>query len=210
MDTSAWGRRARAHAAMLTTALDAQAPTFSQVLAERGAQIAITDLLNIPVFVSKSASPGCSVAGSCDLTARTITVVRASSGRMRFTALHELAHLLGDLDGDFQDALASAPQTKRDDEEDACEAFAARLLLPDSAIDPVLAAHGLNARGFIALTEATTASREASAVALAHRMEAPGYVALIDEDLNLRFAARSGDAFPLARGSAQGAGVAGR
>jgi len=203
VDVSAWGRRAREHARLLTTTLDASSPHFREALAHDGARQAIGDILNINVLTAEAAPEGCSVAGSCDRATRTITVVTAAVARMRFTVLHELAHLLGDDHGEFQDALYAVGPTKRAVEEDACEAFAASMLLSDGVVDPALEDHGRTARGLMQLESVTDASREACAVAVAQRLTAPGYVALVKDDGTLSFAARSGDVLPIARGSDQ-------
>ena len=209
METSTYALRARQHAAILIDALDAGYPSFRGVLVERGARIAVQEVLGLPaVAIVDDDTPGCSVAGSCDTTTGGISVVRASAGRMSFTILHELAHVRGNDDFDFQEALAQAEQaSRRAVEEDACEAFAAELLLPAAVVDPVVDLWGVTARAVAELVRSSLASREACAVAVAHRMAAPGYVAIVDDTEHLRFAARSGDVLPLRRGSDQSRSV---
>lgn len=210
METSTYALRARRNAAILIAALDAEYPTFREVLAERGAFVVVRELLGLPpVTIVDDDLPGCSVAGSCDTNSGAITVVRAATGRMEFTALHELAHVRGEDDFDFQEALAKAEKVSpRAVEEDACEAFAAELLLPAGVVDPVVDLYGVSARGVAELARVSRASREACAVAVAHRMAAPGYVAIVDDTEHLQFAARSGDVLPLRRGSDQSRSVA--
>lgn len=208
METSTYARRARENAAILVTALDREHPSFREVLDQKGARAAVEELLHLSVTVVDEVGPGCSVAGSCDRETGAITVVRATPGRMTFTTLHELGHVRGHRDIDFQESLSQAAEaSRRDVEEDACEAFAAELLLPPAVVDPVIDRWGATARGMAALAGLGRASREASAVAIAHRMAAPGYVAIIDIDDRLQFAARSGDVLPLRRDSDQGQSV---
>lgn len=208
MEISGHALRARQNAALLVTTLDAEHPTFRQVLAERGARVAVQDVLGLPpVTIVDDDLPGCSVAGSCDKGTGAITVVRASNGRMTFTTLHELAHVRGHKDWDFQEALERVEQSRRDVEEDACEAFAAELLLPAAVVDPVIDQWDVTARAVAELFRSSRASREACAVAVAHRMVAPGYVAVVDDTEHLQFAARSGDVLPLRRGSDQSQSV---
>lgn len=94
-------------------------PAFPGSPRARRCPQAIGDILGINVLTAEAAPDGCSVAGSCDRATRTITVVTAAVARMRFTVLHELAHLLGDDHGEFQDALYAVGPTKRAVEEDA-------------------------------------------------------------------------------------------
>lgn len=209
METSTYAMRARRNSSVIIDALDAEHPLFRQVLAERGARAAVEDVLNLPsLTIVDDDTPGCSVAGSCDKITGAITVVRASRGRMNFTTLHELAHVRGHTNWDFQEALAQAEQvSRRDVEEDACEAFAAELLLPAGVVDPVVDRWNVTARAVAELARLGRASREACAVAVAHRLTAPGYVAIVDDTEHLQFAARSGDVLPLRRGSDQSRSV---
>jgi len=210
METSTFARRARENSGILLRAVRTTYPDLEEVLARDGARRAVEDLLGITVSIADSVQPGCSVAGSSDIDTRSITVVRASTGRMQFTVLHEVAHVLGDDDFDFQEALHRASAvSRRAVEEDACEAFAATLLLPEHLVDEVVDGVGVTARGLQELIDLRVASREACAVGLAHRMVAPGYVAIIRADGILQFAARSGDVLPLARGSQQSQSIVG-
>lgn len=204
MEVSAFSRRARENAAILVDALDAEQPTFRQVLAAQGARAAVQDLLGLCVTVVDEVASGCSVAGSCNPDTGAITVVRGAPGWMAFTTLHELAHVRGNNDFEFHGALQQAEKVSdRAAEEDACEAFAAELLLPAAIVDPVVAQWEVSARSVVELVRVGQASRWACAVAVAHRMAASGYVAIVDETDHLQFAARSGDVLPLRRGSDQ-------
>lgn len=204
MEIAAHSRRARQTATVLIDALDAEYPTFGHVLAERGARVAVEEILGLSVTVVDEVAPGCSVAGSCDPDIGAITVVRGSRAWMTFTTLHELGHVRGSNDFTFHAALMQAEQvSRRAVEEDACEAFAAELLLPSTVVDPIVAQWDVTARGVAELARTSRASRWACAVAVAHRMPAPGYVAIVDDTDHLQFAARSGDVLPLRRGSDQ-------
>lgn len=205
MDIGAHSRIANTAAQSLLVRLEAEHPGFASFVLTHGARPAAEELLGITVHVVESAGRGCSVAGSSDAAARTVTVTRASPERMRFTALHEVAHVEGADDDEFQQILLDSALTRRDVEEDACEAFAAALLLPDDRVDAVLDDLRRTAKGLVGLIDAMPqVSREACAVAVAHRLDSPGYVALVEASGELRFAARSGDVLPLRRGSEQG------
>lgn len=203
MDIGAYAARARALAQLLLADLDAHAPGLREVAAGTGHLAPALKDLGVTVTVTDSVPDGCSVAGSCHRPSRTITVVKAAVPRMKFTALHELGHLLGDDHVEFQTELHRLAQvTRRPVEEDACEAFAAALLLPEPVVDAVLTA--VTARSVAELIAAApSASREACAVAAAQRLRAPGYVMLLNSAGRAVFTARSGDAFPIARGTSQ-------
>jgi hypothetical protein len=207
VEISSSGRRARTLADLLAVAAQNQMPGLLARVSASGVVTAFEeqDGLELHFVEAGSLDSSCSVAGSSNKKTGYIQVVEAlSSHRESFTAIHELGHILGYHDGPFSDALfALGSNLRASVEEDACEAFAARVLLSDEAAsDQILSERGLTARGFAALCEARLASREASAVHLAHRLASPGYVLLGDEN-GLRFAARSGDVFPLRRGSDQ-------
>lgn len=200
MDISGHSRRAREHAELLLAHVDEQHPELRSKLADGRTLQVVEDVLSITVHIVDSVGEGCSVAGSSNAQTRTISVVRASTSRMAFTALHEVAHVEGENAGEYQQALFDDSSHDRDVEEDACEAFAAALLLPDDRVDFVLGVHGLTAAGVRAVwRSAPEASLEASAVAAAQRLPAPGHVLITDGAGKLLFAARSGDEFPLRR-----------
>jgi hypothetical protein len=205
VDIGAHARRARNLARLLLEDLDVRAPQLREVAASTDPLAPVLQELGITVSVATRVDAACSVAGSCDRAARSITVVQAVRPRMRFTALHELGHLLGDDHNQFQTQLYKVSgTTRREVEEDACEAFAAALLLPNAVVDDILSGTGVTARGVINLVAAVpSASREACAVAAAQRLRAPGYVMLVDDAGAAVFAARSGDALPVARGTSQ-------
>jgi hypothetical protein len=197
VDISRYHRTIRSHADLLLAELTRRHPDG---LDTAGNVSPLLKALSIRLNVVEAPPSGCSVAGSCDHATQTITVVSASKGRMRFTALHELGHLFGeDLDA-FQDAVyAHGRKAGRPVEEDACDAFASMLLLPDEHLDTALNAHGLSARGLRDLINTSHASMEACVVAFAQRLASPGYVLIVERDGATRFAARSGDVLPIGR-----------
>jgi hypothetical protein len=204
VNISGYHRKICDHAHLLRAELARRRPQSFDVTAEVAP---LLGELSIRLKVVDQPPSGCSVAGSCDHATQTITVVRAGKGRMRFTALHELGHLLGDDLDDFQDSIyAHGRAAGRPVEEDACDAFASMLLLPDEHLDTVLDSSGLSARGLRDLIRNSRASMEACAVAIAQRLASPGYVLLVDLDGTTRFAARSGDVLPISRGTDQSGG----
>lgn len=208
MDIGAYARRARELAALLLDTLDADAPHLRQIAPSDQSLEPELRELGVTVTLAPQVESDCSVAGSCDRKTHSITVVRAARPRMRFTALHEFAHLLGDDHDPFQTRLYElGGTTRRAVEEDACEAFAAALLLPDELVNSVLDTTGVTARGVVKLVQASAASREACAVGAAQRLRAPGYVMLVDRSGHAVFTARSGDAMPIARGTSQAESV---
>lgn len=196
------------NAALLQAAVHAAHPDFAVHVHEYGAETATTTLLDIAVHRVAAVTSGCGVAGSSDVTRRTISVVTATRRRMDFTILHEVGHIVGANDIPFQEALEASALTRdaverNVAEEDACEQFAANLLVGQELVDSVLATHGATARGLWELSQAAGASLQACAVAWARSLPSTGYVAIVDLDGNLQFAARSGDVYPLRRGTAQ-------
>lgn len=196
------------NAALLRAAVDAAHSDFADHVHEYGAEAAATTLLDISVYRVAAVTSGCGVAGSSDITRRTISVVTATRRRMDFTILHEVGHIVGANDIPFQESLEGSALTRdaverNVAEEDACEQFAANLLIGQELVDDALAAHGATARGLWELSQAASASLQACTVAWARSLPSTGYVAILDLDGSLQFAARSGDVFPLRRGTLQ-------
>jgi hypothetical protein len=130
-------------------------------------------------------------------------VVRdASPGRRSFSLLHEFGHHLCTRLGAVADAFWDLPDGGRQLEEDLADAFAAAVLLSERIVDSVFT-DGVTAADLVRLWHATSASREACCVAAARLLPAPGYVMLLHPDGRCQFAARNGDAFPIARDTVQ-------
>jgi IrrE N-terminal-like domain len=207
VEISTAGSRSRALAGFLTQQLQTSHGQLFTAIREADALEAVNadDTITL-VIVDGGTSGACSVAGTCDVERRTITVSRASAGRMRYSVLHELGHLLMAECDDYQDAyvdLLDAVSDRARLTEDVCEAFAASLLLPDS--EKQIANHSvtLDARGLRDLANGVGASREACAVWVSQHMSAPGYALICQRNGLLQFAARSGDSIPLSRGASQ-------
>jgi hypothetical protein len=157
-------------------------------------------------FVPRPSLPlDCSIA-ACYLRSpnrsRILVADDASPGRRAFSALHEYCHHLRDQVDSFVDALWTAPDGGRRLEEQVCDAFAARILAPPAKVAAVLGG-GVTASGVLRLFNELPASREACAVAAARAMTSAGYVMLLDSEGNAIFTARSGDVFPVRRGTPQ-------
>ena len=166
---------------------------------------AIRDSYGITVnYVSASTSSRCSIDGTYVAKPPTITIATASSsGRERFSLLHELGHHLQRNDFDSIDALNHAGRSRRTLEEDVCDSFAAEILLPEQHVDDALDGQLPSVDALVRLYREHSASRAACCVRIAQRLRSSGYVLLIDSDEKVAFAATAGDAFPLARGTQQ-------
>jgi Zn-dependent peptidase ImmA (M78 family) len=115
------------------------------------------------------------------------------SRRENFTLLHELGHHLYRHNDDAISALADLDD---DDcqvaQENLCDAFAGRALIPDGVVDGVLDGRRPEARDLVDLFEASIGSREVCAIRLAEHMPCFGYVAVLDSINNtVRFASAS-------------------
>jgi hypothetical protein len=207
MQISAAGARSRELARFLTHHLQTSHVGLFLAIRDGDALDAVAGDESISLLIVEHSAEGdCSVAGTCDADRRIITVARASAGRMRYSVLHELGHLLMAECDEYQDAYVDlvgvAPNRARLTE-DVCEAFAASLLLPESSEQLEDQGIRLDARGLRDLSHRHHASREACAVWMAQRLAAPGYAFICYSDGPLQFAARSGDALPLRRGASQ-------
>ena len=152
----------------------------------------------------ESLPPGCSIAATYDPTTSpaSIRVAQdASAGRRRFSLLHEYAHHLREQVLEVLEVLFRSPQADVLTER-MCDAFASRVLIPDSARQ-VAFQDGVRARAVATLMESTSASAQAVAVAAAESMDEPGYVVLLNSAGEAKFAARAGDVFPARRGTPQ-------
>ncbi|OZE28048.1 hypothetical protein CH278_24265 [Rhodococcus sp. 05-2254-5] len=146
---------------------------------------------------------GCSVAGSYKSDPPTLVVTKSLSYRRRnFTALHELGHHLQQTDPNLGSTVFRYSDTERFEEE-ACDAFAAQVLLPDENLLPRIDPRGPVAQDVVDLfTNFSSASREACCVWAARQLRGAGVVVLMDREGLVRFAAPR-SLVPPAKGSDQ-------
>lgn len=152
-----------------------------------------------------SLPPGCSIAATYDKTrdpARISVADALSPGRRHFSLLHEYGHHLRNQVIDVMQALFAARSRGAALEEKVCDAFASLVLIPEATRQSAFA-DGVTAAAVVNLMRTSSASEEAVAVAAAESMASPGYIVLLNPDGTAQFAARSGDAFPVARGTLQ-------
>lgn len=148
----------------------------------------------------------CDIDGSYHPERRTIRIAKAaSSGRRRFTALHELAHALGRTDPVLQDWLFGFDGAGRIQEERVANAFASTVLLPESIVSEHIPDVGPCAWDIVQLAAASTASREAVCVRASQRLRGPGMVALVKGSVVL-FSASRALTYSVARNTDQGSG----
>lgn len=130
----------------------------------------------------------------------------ASPGRVRFTALHELAH---HLQRDHPDSATLLADYAGDDEyrtvEDRiCDAFAAEVLLPAERVGEIVTHRlGPDAGDVIELFNRTEASRAACCVRITQQLDHDGWVILADCEGVVRFAAAAHLKYRLAPGTQQ-------
>lgn len=148
----------------------------------------------------------CSVTGSYqDHTRPPTLVVSTSKSHLRrgFTGLHELGHHLQKTDP----MLGQRLFTQRDSEafeEAACDAFAARVLLPEDQIVGRINPRGPTAPDVVEMFQRFQASREACCVRAAEYLTGAGVVVLLDASGTVVFTAPR-STIPPARGSDQSA-----
>lgn len=156
------------------------------------------------VEVAETGNRRCSVAGGYldETDPPTVVVARSASYRRRgFTALHELGHHLQKTNL----TLGQNLYTRHDNEafeEFACDAFAARVLLPDEQMANFIEPRGPTAPGVADMVRSSKASREACCVRAAERLTGIGAVVLLDVTGAVIFSATHG-LIPPARGSDQ-------
>ncbi|GGT46398.1 ImmA/IrrE family metallo-endopeptidase [Streptomyces chromofuscus] len=146
----------------------------------------------------------CSVAGSyrSETDPPTLVVGAARSLRRRgFTGLHELGHHLQQTDPALGQRLFDWEDSEAF-EEAACDAFAARILVPDERIAADVRRRGPSADDVVAMFRTSQASREACCVRAAQYLVGGGAVVLFDAAGQVLFAAPRG-MIPPARGSDQ-------
>lgn len=146
----------------------------------------------------------CSVAGSYhpDPPPPTLLVARSASYRRRgFTALHELGHHLQQTDIQLGERTFQFDDPELFQEE-ACDAFAAQVLLPDDEVQDRIGTRGPTAQDVVDLFDRSAASREACCVWAARHLTGSGAVVLLDTAGSVLFAAPH-SFIPPARGSDQ-------
>lgn len=146
----------------------------------------------------------CSVTGSYqDRTQPPTLVVGMSRSRRRrgFTVLHELGHHFQQTDLELGQRVFAYGDSEAF-EEAACDAFAARVLLPDDHIVGRINPRGPTAPDVAEMFQKFQASREACCVRAAEYLTGAGAVVLLDATGTVVFAAPRGT-IPPARGSDQ-------
>jgi hypothetical protein len=157
---------------------------ITELQTDLGIQLSLVDPSLLP--------EGCSIAASYNHRTSPPTIKVAadlSSGRRAFSALHEYAHhlirqVIDVLEVLFQRAEAGPL------EEDICDTFASRILIPPAVVGDVFA-DGVTAAAVVELARRVSASDEACAVAACQSMPMPGYVMLLDQDGVATFTART-------------------
>lgn len=143
----------------------------------------------------------CSVAGSYQSESNppALVVGAARSIRRRgFTGLHELGHHLQQTDAALGQHLFEWEDSEAF-EEAACDAFAARILVPDDRIPEDVRRRGPSADDVVTMFRTSRASREACCVRAAQYLADGGAVVLFDTTGQVHFAASRG-MIPPARG----------
>jgi hypothetical protein len=172
-------------------------------LEEAAADIAETMRSRWGLLVQESRSFRARGAGGwCDgmsITEAGVVVYRRTGGRrFRFTLAHELAHMLVESDDDCLMWLADRNEVDRDLEQ-ICDVIAAKVLIPDWAVDRALAGGYPSANTLTALHQSTTASWSACAIALAGRLPCDGFVVIANRTTNtVYFSSRARDTHPYA------------
>jgi hypothetical protein len=147
------------------------------------------DLAVIEIDESSDSST-CSVAGNYQPNPPTLVVTKSlSPGRRGFTALHELGHHLQQTDLSLGNAVFGYSDPDQFEEE-ACDAFAAGVLLPDDQLRARIGPRGPTAQDVVDLYRVhSSASREACCVWAARHLQGAGAVVLLDNAGVVRFAA---------------------
>ncbi|BBY66815.1 hypothetical protein MHEL_50580 [Mycolicibacterium helvum] len=135
-------------------------------------------------------SSACSVAGSYQPNPPTLVVTKSlSPARRGFTALHELGHHLQQTDIGLGNAVFGYSDPDQFEEE-ACDAFAAGVLLPDEELRARIGPRGPTAQDVVDVYHVhSSASREACCVWAARHLQGAGVVVLLDSAGVVRFAA---------------------
>ena len=124
---------------------------------------------------------------------------RPSAGlRENFTICHEIGHPLLRVNDDAMDWVYDQHDPNNALEE-LCDKFAAQILVPPTLVDHVIDESGYGASAVVELYDRTEASRHCCAVALVERLPCKGFVAIVNPDTGIVWAAaRQGDTSPTA------------
>lgn len=201
--------------------MSASAAHLARVLVEHARSAAVVDLtelsreprdalaadesVEVRWVDAGSLPPGCSIAATYNRSmspARISIAQDASAGRRRFSVLHEYAHHLRYQVPEVLTSLFEARGRSSAIEEKMSDAFASFVLIPEEVRLQAFE-DGVTAKSVVELIAASSASEEAVAVAAAEAMSEPGYVLLLNPAGQAVFAARSGDVYPVVRGTAQ-------
>jgi Zn-dependent peptidase ImmA (M78 family) len=198
-----------AQASRMLEVLESRSPGAAERLhADPLAELTAWTEIRVAQVPDTQSDSRCSVAGGYlhDTNPPTLTVTRSlSGGRQQFTALHELGHHLQKTDARLGLAVRRQPANREAFEDAACDAFASRVLLPDDALTAWPTDRSPRAADIVAMFEQTQASRAACCVRAVERLHSHGFVAVLDAEGTVTFAAGRGDVFPPARGTSQAA-----
>jgi hypothetical protein len=196
-----------AQADRMLKVLEAQWPdSAARLHADPLAELGTWSEVQVQQVPDTQADARCSVAGGYlhTTTPPTLTVTRSLSvPRRQFTVLHELGHHLQKHDSTLALEVRRQKANRDAFEDAACDAFAARVLLPDTVLDFWSEGRAPSAADVVELYGRTQASRAACCVRAAERLGSPGVVAVLSADGTVTFAAGHGDVVPPARSSSQ-------
>ncbi len=157
--------------------------------------------VDVEFVTREQLGPSCGIEGLYQYKTKTILVAQDTSGpRLLFTLLHELGHHLLQTTLEAARAIAQHRQTRPRFEEDAADAFAAELLVPNRITDDIIGLYGISARAVAELVAVSAGSRWACCTRIAQRLGGNGYV-LIALDGAVEYARLVGSAFPLGKGA---------
>ncbi|PPF38064.1 ImmA/IrrE family metallo-endopeptidase [Rathayibacter sp. AY1A3] len=109
--------------------------------------------------------------------------------RMNFTALHELGHHLQMTDEELLNSLVERPDGGAALEEEACDTFAAAILIPEAAATSLLGRGTPSAESVVQLWQTLgTVSRSAVAMRARRQIDGDGHVVVLNADGIVTFA----------------------
>lgn len=184
-------KEAQAQARLMEAAAECIRPgTIARLRTDPLGELSLWDGLAVIEIDESSDNSGCSVAGSYQPNPPTLVVTNSLSfARRGFTALHELGHHLQQTDIALGNAIFGYSDSDLFEEE-ACDAFAAGVLLPDDELRAQIGPRGPTAQDVVELYSVhSSASREACCVWAARHLQGAGAVVLLDSSGVVRFAA---------------------